>query len=315
MSPTESTTANHTKAVSPAPKSSGSGGGWKDFVAGSIAGAAQVAVGHPLDTVKVRMQIEGAGVFKGPMDCLLKTIRNEGFLGLYKGMASPLVGISAVNSLLFWAYSYGKALQTGSATATPTLSQIAIAGAGAGVVNSILASPVELLKVRLQTQYNTAAGGKTVFRGPVPLAKYLVQQFGFRGIMWGFWATVAREIPAYAAFYAGFEYTKRRFAQSLTDGDASKLGVVPLMLSGSVGGVSYWTASYPLDVIKSRVQNSAAPPKGPGYIAAAARDIAREQGIKGFFRGYTPSVIRSIPAAGVTFVSYELVMRALNAGQ
>ncbi|KAI9502913.1 hypothetical protein GGI25_003187 [Coemansia spiralis] len=293
-------------------EASGSGGGWKDFVAGSLAGAAQVAVGHPLDTIKVRMQIEGANVFKGPMDCLMKTVRNEGFLGLYKGMASPLVGIAAVNSLLFWTYSYAKTIQTGSPAITPSLEQITIAGACAGAVNSILASPVELLKVRLQVQYTAAVDGAATFRGPVPLARHLVQQFGARGIMWGFWATVAREIPANAAFYTGFEFAKRRFANSLADGDVNKLGVVPLMLSGSVGGVSYWTASYPLDVIKSRVQNSATPPRGIGYIAVAARDIFAEQGLKGFFRGYSTSVIRTIPAAAVTFATYELSMRALG---
>ncbi|PIA16960.1 mitochondrial carrier [Coemansia reversa NRRL 1564] len=295
--------------------SSGSGGGWKDFAAGSLAGAAQVAVGHPLDTVKVRMQIEKAGIFKGPMDCFMKTIRNEGFLGLYKGMASPLVGISAVNSLLFWAYSYGRTLQTGSATATPTLGQVAIAGAGAGAVNSILASPVELLKVRLQVQYNTAVQGSAVFRGPVPLARHLFQKFGARGITWGFWATVAREIPANAAFYTGFEFAKRCLADTFANGDSTKLSPLLLMLSGSIGGVSYWTASYPLDVIKSRVQNGKEPPKGFGYILSTAKTIAAEQGIRGFFRGFSPSVIRSVPAAGVTFATYELVMRALNNNQ
>ncbi|KAJ1666346.1 hypothetical protein IW140_001075 [Coemansia sp. RSA 1813] len=297
----------------PENRASGTGGGWKDFVAGSLAGAAQVAVGHPLDTIKVRMQIEGSSVFKGPMDCLTKTVRNEGILGLYKGMSSPLVGIAAVNSLLFWAYSYGKALQTGSVAITPSLDQIAAAGAAAGAINSFLASPVELLKVRLQVQYSTTAGdGSVLFKGPVSLAQHLAQRFGMRGIMWGFWATVAREIPANAAFYTGFEFAKRSFAKLLTDGDTSKLGIAPLMLSGSVGGVSYWTASYPLDVIKSRVQNGKIPPRGAGYILTAAREIFAEQGIKGFFRGYSTSVIRSIPAAAVTFSTYELVMRSLG---
>ncbi|KAJ2600283.1 hypothetical protein GGF39_001861 [Coemansia sp. RSA 1721] len=292
--------------------SSGSQGGWKDFVAGSLAGAAQVAVGHPLDTIKVRMQVEGTSVFKGPVDCLVKTVKNEGILGLYKGMGSPLVGIAAVNSLLFWAYSHGKRLQTGSSSVEPTLGQIAIAGAGAGVVNSILASPVELLKVRLQVQYGNA--GNTASSGPVALGRHLASQFGVRGIMWGFWATVAREIPAYAAFYSAFEFAKRRFAHALTDGDTDKLGVIPLMISGSAGGVGYWTASYPLDVIKSRVQNAAAPPRGRGYMADAAKAIYREQGVRGFFRGYSTSVVRSIPAAGVTFAVYELTVRALSSG-
>lgn len=285
------------------------------YIKYSLAGAAQVVVGHPLDTIKVRMQIEGSGTFKGPMDCLVKTVKNEGILGLYKGMASPLVGIAAVNSLLFWAYSLGKTLQqTTLPHNTHTLGQIALAGAGAGAVNSILASPVELLKIRLQVQYNSASSGPatTTFRGPVHLGRHLIQQFGIRGITWGFWSTVAREIPAYAAFYTGFEFTKRKFAHHLTDDDPRKLGALPLMASGSVGGISYWFACYPLDVIKSRVQNGSAPPRGTLYMVEAARSIAREQGIKGFFRGFSPSVIRSIPAAAVTFATYEMAIRALG---
>lgn len=63
-------------------------------------------------------------------------------------MASPLVGIAAVNGLLFGAYIQAKKL----VSPYPTLSikQTAAAGAIAGAVNSILASPVELFKIRMQ---------------------------------------------------------------------------------------------------------------------------------------------------------------------
>ncbi|KAJ1724328.1 hypothetical protein LPJ53_001411 [Coemansia erecta] len=288
-------------------------GGWRDFVAGSLAGAAQVAVGHPLDTVKVRMQTQGGAVFRGPVDCVVKTVRSEGVAGLYKGMASPLVGIAAVNSLLFWAYSAGKRALVGPGGGEATLGQVAVAGAWAGAVNSVLASPVELVKVRLQTQYGGAgAGAGAGASGPVAVGRALARQHGVRGVMWGFWATVAREVPAYAAFYAGFEFAKRRLAQAQGLAPGQPVGVAGLVAAGAVGGVSYWSASYPLDVIKSRVQNAAQPPRGAGYIAAAARRIYAEQGLRGFFRGYSTSVVRSIPAAGVTFAVYELVAGALQ---
>ena len=66
----------------------------------------------------------------------------------YKGMASPLVGIAAVNGLLFGAYVRAKKLV--SPYPVLSLSQTAAAGAIAGAVNSILASPVELFKIRMQ---------------------------------------------------------------------------------------------------------------------------------------------------------------------
>jgi solute carrier family 25 (mitochondrial carnitine/acylcarnitine transporter), member 20/29 len=91
------------------------------------------------------------------MDILLQTIRKEGFFALYKGslsmlenqlvdsnssitgMASPLLGIAGVNSLLFASYSYSKRLI--SPYPQLSLQQIAMAGAMAGAANAILASP------------------------------------------------------------------------------------------------------------------------------------------------------------------------------
>jgi len=84
-------------------------------------------------------------MFKGPMDVAVQTIKNEGFMALYKGMLSPLIGIAGVNSLLFAAYSYGKKII--SPYPELTLAQTAGAGAFAGAANAILASPVEMFKV------------------------------------------------------------------------------------------------------------------------------------------------------------------------
>ncbi|KAJ2721352.1 hypothetical protein GGI07_004022 [Coemansia sp. Benny D115] len=304
-----STTAAAADIVAKSARSSGSSDGWKDFIAGSHAWRDELSgcFGHPLDTIKVRMQISGASVFRGPVDCLVKTVKSEGVRGLYKGMASPLVGIAAVNSLLFWAYESGKRLQTGGSTQA-TLAQVAIAGAGAGAINSTLASPVELFKIQLQAQYGGGSGSGGSGRvGPIAVARQVWAQHGVRGVMWGFWATVAREIPAYAAFYAGFEATKRGLAARGHESAAMT------MVAGAAGGVSYWTASYPLDVIKSRVQGGTAPPRGAGHLAAAAHAVYCEHGARGFLRGFGTSVVRSVPAAATTFVVYDAVQQALRA--
>ena len=73
------------------------------------------------------------------MDILAQTVRKEGVLALYKGMASPLIGIAGVNSLLFGAYSVSRRIV--SPFPELTLAQTALAGSMAGAVNSILASP------------------------------------------------------------------------------------------------------------------------------------------------------------------------------
>lgn len=257
-----------------------------------------------LDTIKVRLQLDTANRFRGGWDCAAQTIKQEGVLALYKGMASPLVGIGAVNALLFAAYSScKKAMQTHPGEVL-SLPQIAVAGAGAGIVNSILAGPVELLKIRLQAQYGK--GGE--FSGPIGCAKYLIRKDGVaRGLFRGMYATVLREIPAYAGFYGGFEATKR----FLTHGQEEVATITQLMASGAVGGMAYWLTSYPFDVVKSVVQNQDKPPRGL-YATQVMKEIVAREGYQGLVRGLGPAVVRSIPAAGATFTAYELSMRAIE---
>ncbi|THG99475.1 hypothetical protein EW145_g7259 [Phellinidium pouzarii] len=244
-----------------------------ELVAGSVGGAAQVLVGQPLDTIKTRAQVAPKGMFKGPMDILVQTLRKEGVLALWKGMASPLIGIAGVNSLLFTSYAVSKRII--SPFPNLSLKEIAAAGAMGGAVNSVLASPVEMFKVRMQGQYGAATDKRLRI-----VVSDMWRQWGFRkGIMRGFWVTVAREIPAYAGFYTGFEYAKRQFRERYPGPEG--LPVWALLTSGSCGGISYWLACYPLDVIKSRVQLRATPPTGTPvqYIAHEFKTIIAESGL------------------------------------
>ncbi|KAH8929777.1 mitochondrial carrier [Atractiella rhizophila] len=279
---------------------------WASVIAGSVGGAAQVLVGQPLDTVKVRTQIAPPGQFKGPLDVAVQTIRKEGVLALYKGTVSPLIGISGVNSLLFFSYNLSRRVV--SPYPDPSIPLIAVAGGMAGAANTILASPVELFKIRMQAQYGRS--GEVRKLGDV--AAEMWTKYGFRkGVMRGFWVTMFREIPAYAGFYAGYEYTKRNLVGRYHKSTSSP-PVWILLSSGAIGGISYWTACYPLDVLKSRVQMAELPPKGWNYISHEFRSILQREGWRAFTRGLSATYLRSIPAAGSTFLAYELTMEFLQ---
>jgi hypothetical protein len=64
----------------------------KSFLSGGFAGIASVLVGHPFYTLKVRLQTSDQ--YKGLADCFRQTIKREGPRGLYKGMTSPLIGVT-----------------------------------------------------------------------------------------------------------------------------------------------------------------------------------------------------------------------------
>jgi hypothetical protein len=96
-------------------------------------------------------------------------------------MLSPLLGIAGVNSLLFAAYGTSKRII--SPFGQLSLKEIAAAGAMAGAANAILASPVEMFKVRMQGQYGNPSDKRLRV-----VAKEMWAKWGFRkGIMRGYW--------------------------------------------------------------------------------------------------------------------------------
>ncbi|GMG54708.1 unnamed protein product [Ambrosiozyma monospora] len=80
----------------------------KDIIAGTMGGIAQVLVGQPFDTTKVRLQSAKPGQFNGPLDVISQLIKNEGPLAFYKGTLTPLVGVGVVISIQFGVNEYMK---------------------------------------------------------------------------------------------------------------------------------------------------------------------------------------------------------------
>ena len=101
------------------------------------------------------MRLQTQTGYKGGLDCLVKTVRGEGVLSLFKGMSGPLCTIPLVNAIVFYSYAIGKqALHKLQSEIKPlNLFEITLAGSFAGLVNCVVICPVELIKTRLQVQY------------------------------------------------------------------------------------------------------------------------------------------------------------------
>jgi hypothetical protein len=127
----------------------------RGVLSGTASGVTKMAVGHPFDTIKVRMQTEGGhGRFNGSLDCLRQTLRNEGLRALYKGATPPLVGWGLIDSLLWGSLvQYRRILYSWQADQSKPLSLPGhfIAGGAAGLTSVILVTPIEQVKVGSQT--------------------------------------------------------------------------------------------------------------------------------------------------------------------
>lgn len=120
----------------------------KDLIAGGVGGSCLVMTGHPLDTIKVRLQtmarpVNGqAAMYSGTFDCAKKIFLNEGVSkGLYRGMAAPLAGVTPMYAICFFGFGLGKRLQQTSPDQKLTYAQLFKAGMLSGVFTTVIMAP------------------------------------------------------------------------------------------------------------------------------------------------------------------------------
>ncbi|CAN0384012.1 unnamed protein product, partial [Phaeothamnion confervicola] len=121
------------------------------LIPGTAAGFSECISSYPLDTVKVRMQTaaEGAAGFNGPLDCLLRTAREDGALALYRGMSSRMVSCMVSSSLMFGCNG-GLKRFFGAEPHDPKSVRFMAAAACTGAVEALIYTPLELVKSRMQ---------------------------------------------------------------------------------------------------------------------------------------------------------------------
>lgn len=283
---------------------------YKDLFGGTMGGIAQVLVGQPFDTVKVRLQSAPEGTYNGAGDVIKKLIANEGIGGFYKGTLTPLVGVGACVSVQFSVNEYMKRYYDNKTGGKPlSLVQFFNCGAVAGFANGFLASPIEHIRIRLQTQ----TGATKAFNGPIDCFKKIQQSAGlFKGVYKGLAPTLVRESIGLGIYFATYEALIARELKNKIYPTRADIPGWKLCMFGGLSGYTLWIAIYPVDVIKSKLQtDSLSNPKYRGSIDVA-KDIFKRSGIKGFYKGFVPTILRAAPANGATFAVFELTMRLLN---
>jgi len=129
-----------------------------------------------------------------------------------------------------------------------------VAGMFAGLVNSFVLSPIELVKCRLQLQTEK----NPYYKGTVDCVTKILREEGIsNGLMKGLVPTITREVPCYMAQFSAYEGTKfsllklRKWYNPKSD---DSLKMTDLLVSGGVAGWFCWLCSYPQDIIKTKLQ-------------------------------------------------------------
>ncbi|KAK9329063.1 mitochondrial carrier domain-containing protein [Lipomyces starkeyi] len=270
----------------------------KSFAAGGVGGICAVLVGHPFDLIKVRLQTAEKGVYSGALDALKKTVAKDGIFGVYRGVSPPLLGVTPMFAISFWGYDLGKRIVGSVTPVAPSgdlsIGQISTAGFFSAIPMTLIAAPFERIKVLLQIQ---GQSGENKYSGPLDVVKKLYKDGGIRSLMRGSLATLCRDGPGSAIYFATYEYLKKQLTPA---GNSMSLGAISF--AGGMSGVAMWITIFPIDTIKSQLQSS----ETHTNIARVTRSIYKAGGVKAFFPGLGPALARSFPANAATFVGVEL---------
>ncbi|XP_051789488.1 mitochondrial carnitine/acylcarnitine carrier protein-like [Erpetoichthys calabaricus] len=279
----------------------------KNFFAGGFGGACLLLAGHPLDTIKVRLQTQSRStvLYLGTLDCLKKTVAKEGVLGLYKGMGAPLAGVSPMMAIGFFGFGLGKRLQQNEAGHPLMYPQVFAAGMLAGLFTTVIVAPGERIKCLLQIQANS---GLVKYSGPVDCAVQLYRERGIRSVFKGTGLTLMRDIPSSGVYFMSYEWLKNTLTpkgQSHTD-----LSIPRVLFAGGVAGILNWAVAIPVDVLKSIFQT--APDGKYSGFRDVFRELVKEEGITSLYKGFTPVMLRAFPANAACFLGFELSLKFLN---
>ncbi|GEQ70230.1 hypothetical protein JCM33374_g3906 [Metschnikowia sp. JCM 33374] len=283
---------------------------YKDLFGGTMGGIAQVLVGQPFDTVKVRLQSAPEGTYNGAGDVIKKLLANEGLGGFYKGTLTPLIGVGACVSVQFSVNEFMKRYYNEKLQGQPlSLLQFFNCGAVAGFANGFLTSPIEHIRIRLQTQ---TASTKS-FAGPIDCVKQIYKVGGlYSGVYKGLAPTLFRESIGLGIYFATYEALIARELGKNVYATRSDIPGWKLCMLGGLSGYTLWLSIYPVDVIKSKLQTDSL--HKPVYRGSldVFKDLSARAGIKGFYKGFVPTILRAAPANGATFAVFELTMRLLG---
>ncbi|XP_056664277.1 mitochondrial carnitine/acylcarnitine carrier protein-like [Monodelphis domestica] len=284
----------------------------KDFLAGGFGGLCLVLVGHPLDTVKVKLQTQPKTLsgqlprYSGSLDCFRQILVSEGIPGLYRGMAAPLVSVAPILATCFFGFGLGKKLQQKNPDEVLTYPQLFAAGMLSGVFTAVIMAPGERIKCLLQIQ---AASKERKYNGTWDCVRKVYQEAGIRGIYKGTVLTLLRDVPANGMYFMTYEWLK----DILTPEGKSvhDLGALRILTAGGAAGIFFWVMAIPPDVLKSRFQTAPAG-KYPNGFRDVLKELIAQEGVTSLYKGLTAVMIRAFPANAACFLGFEVALSFLN---
>ncbi|KDP24542.1 hypothetical protein JCGZ_25106 [Jatropha curcas] len=291
----------------------------QQLLAGGIAGAFSKTCTAPLARLTILFQVQGmhADVSALHQASLWReasrVIHEEGFRAFWKGNLVTIVHRLPYSSVNFYAYERYKSLlqsflglERQRGNATMDLAVHFIGGGLAGITAASATYPLDLVRTRLAAQRNTI-----YYRGMWHAFSTIIREEGFLGLYKGLAATLLGVGPSIALSFSVYE-SLRSFWQTQRPNDST---VAVSLACGSLSGIASSTATFPLDLVRRRMQLEGAGGRARVYttgLFGTLGHIIRNEGLRGLYRGILPEYCKVVPSVGIIFMTYETLKMLLS---
>lgn len=277
---------------------------WTSLVSGAIAGALAKTTIAPLDRTKINFQIsQQPYTAKAAVEFLVNSYKKDGLLSLWRGNSATMARIVPYAAIQFTAHEQWKRILgvDGPKKSAPLSF---LAGSLAGITSQGLTYPLDLARARM------AVTQKTEYRTLRQIFSRLYKQEGVTAFYRGFTPTILGVVP-YAGF-SFFTYETLKQILAVYTVDSPGLSAMSALICGAVAGMVGQTSSYPLDIVRRRMQTSAI--KGDAYhtITTTVVKIYTEEGAFAFFKGLSMNWVKGPVAVGISFATYDVIRNGLR---
>ncbi|XP_078271268.1 mitochondrial glutamate carrier 1 isoform X1 [Rhinoraja longicauda] len=301
------------------------------LINGGIAGLIGVTCVFPIDLAKTRLQNQqnGQRIYSSMSDCLIKTIRSDGYFGMYRGAAVNLTLVTPEKAIKLAANDFFRHMLSKDGKKLTLLKEM-LAGCGAGTCQVIVTTPMEMLKIQLQDAGRLAAQQKLMAAQAVSsspsgspisstsqvtsalksqqtatqITKELLRSKGISGLYKGLGATLLRDVPFSIVYFPLFANLNKMGQKS----GEEKAPIYVSFISGCIAGSTAAIAVNPCDVIKTRLQSLQRGLNEDTYsgIIDCIRKIWRNEGAGAFLKGAYCRALVIAPLFGIAQVVYFL---------
>ncbi|CAM8881135.1 unnamed protein product [Rhodiola kirilowii] len=319
-------------------------GATKGFIEGGIAAVTAGCSTHPIDLIKVRMQLQGeapppllassstpmrpAFAFHtaamdmfhnhlspppklGPISIGAKIVRTEGVKALFSGVSATVLRQMLYSTTCMGLYDLFKQKWSDPVTGQMPLTSKILAGFVSGGIGATVGNPADVSMVRMQADGRLPVHLRRNYKSVVDAIMKISEQEGIAMLWRGSSLTVKRAMIVSASQLASYDHMKEWILRHGVLNDGFGTHVASSVVAGFVAAVT----STPVDVMKTRVMNMKVEPgKAPLYsgVFDCLVKTVRAEGVMALYKGFVPILSRQGPFTIVLFVTLEQIRSLLK---